>query len=374
MDSVIGDAGDASAALLSYGGGWEDADYTVSGLVFRNRDRYKMSCSAAQGFNDGVIVVSGDNFPDALAASGLAGLLGYPIVYTPSNGVGDDALQWISRYKVHNVLIIGGDAAVSEEMEHAVADVSTVTSVTRIAGNDRFETADAVYRYGASVRGWGESNAVVVSGNGFADAASAAVYAAREAAPVFLADSEGALSERSLELASSFSHVLVAGGDAVVSEATVSKLSKATTVDQFAGADRYETSAKICEYLTTLGEKASIGRGDFSYSMIYFATGTEFADALAYGTNSGVEARWSPSGPESAAVVFLVDGGKTSSALDVLRAAGTYCESEWPIERFGQLRFIGYARFEGTDVIDQLACNGFGVWCDFDDGQGTTLL
>lgn len=369
VESAVAD--NISSAVKHCGGTRDDADYVVSGFIFHDRDRYQMARFSAQEMNDGVIIVSGENFPDALSASGLAGLLGYPIIYTPSNGVGDDALAWVSEHHVHNVLIIGGEAAVSKEMECAVEDISTVTGLTRIAGSDRFETADAVYRYGASVHGWEGSNAVVVSGAGFADAASVAVYAAREAAPVFLADAGGLLSDRFIELASSFSHVLVAGGDAAVSDASVIKLSSATSVDQFAGVDRYDTSAKLCAYLTTLGDNASVGQGEFSYGTIYFATGSEFADALAYGVNEGVCARWNARGSESAPVIFLVDDGRTSYALDVLRSVGTYCvHDEWyNINRFSYLGFIGSARFAGTSVIRDLAYNGFGVWCDFDDGQ-----
>lgn len=350
----------------------DDADYSVAGWCSHAPDRYYTAARAALFPNDGVIIVSGENFPDALAASGLAGLLGYGLLYTPSQGVGEVALTQISGNKIANVLIVGGSAVVSEEMERAVSDLPSVTSVTRISGSDRYATAEAVYRYGASVRGWDNSNAVVVSGEGFADAATASVYAAREAAPVFLAAGDGLLSKSSFDLASSFSHVLVAGGDAVVSDETVDRLSKKSSVDRFDGSDRYETSTKICAYLASSGDDSASGQGDFSYERIYFVTGSDFADALAYGTNVGMAVRWPNSGynygSESCPVFMLVDNGKISYALDLLKSVGTYCDDEKKIKRFNRIAFIGGSRLDFENTTLPLA-NGFGVSCEFLDGE-----
>ena len=75
----------------------EDTDIVrVSGAT-----RYgTASAAAATGFPDGatnVVLASGEAFPDALAAGGLAGTLDAPILLTPSAELSDETLAGLEE-------------------------------------------------------------------------------------------------------------------------------------------------------------------------------------------------------------------------------------------------------------------------------------
>lgn len=57
----------------------------------------------------------GDDFPDALAAGPLAYQLGAPILSTLSNHLPEYVKNEIVRLKAKNVIIIGGDGAVTKK-------------------------------------------------------------------------------------------------------------------------------------------------------------------------------------------------------------------------------------------------------------------
>ncbi|MEA3055380.1 MAG: serine protease Do, partial [Actinomycetota bacterium] len=85
------------------------------------------------------ILATGQNFPDALAASGVAGSKApAPIVLTESNNYTKEAKDALKALKVTNVIIVGGTAAVSDAVKNAVA--ADGYTVTRLAGNDRYAT------------------------------------------------------------------------------------------------------------------------------------------------------------------------------------------------------------------------------------------
>ena len=348
----------------------EDYSYTVNSADIRGSDRYDTAKRMLNTPNDGVIVVSGENFPDTLSASGLAGLLDYGICYVQPTSLRDDIRKRLGSESISNVIVIGGTSAVSDEVFNEIASLSNITSITRIAGADRFATSEAVYRYGQSVHGWSSDNAVVVSGTGFADAASIAVFAAGKAAPVFLADADGNLSDTTLARAEGYDRVLIAGGEAVVSAKTFDALSSQTEAIRLGGKDRYETSAKIVDYITSLGDVEN-GMGEFSYETIYIATGKNYPDALAVGVNEAIEQRdrcyRAGNDLNNCPVVMLADNGQTSQVTSQLTSVGPYCDEAKRYQRFQNFWFIGSDIFTYETTIEILESTGCSY--DFYDGQ-----
>ena len=324
-------------------------------------DRYSTAKNKLCTPNDGVIVVSGENFPDTLSASGLAGLLDYGICYVQPTSLRDDVRDRINAGNVSNVIVIGGTSAVSDEVFNEIASLSNITSVTRIAGADRFATSEAVYRYGQSVHGWSSDNAVVVSGTGFADAASIAVFAAGKAAPVFLADADGNISDTTLARVQGYDRVLIAGGEAVVSAKTYNAIDFKTEVVRLGGEDRYETSAKIVDYITSLGDVEN-GKGEFSYKWLYVATGKNYPDALAVGVNEAIEQRdrcyRAGNDLNNCPVVMLADNGQTSQVTSQLTSVGSYCDEAKSYQRFENFMFIGPDIFTFETEQEIIASSG----------------
>ena len=109
--------------------------------------------TASEGFPDGsssVIVASCESWPDALAASGLAGLLECPIVLTASDQLSNEAADAITSLGASDVYVVGGTAAVSAKAYKQIEALEGVTA-TRLAGKDRYGTCMAIYQFGVSL-------------------------------------------------------------------------------------------------------------------------------------------------------------------------------------------------------------------------------
>lgn len=149
------------------------------------------------------------------------------------------------------------------------------TDIRRIAGTDRYATAAAISK---SRFGGGASTVFVATGAAFPDALAGAPAAARARGPVLLTARTELPSATATELARlDPSVIVVLGGSGVVSDAVVSKLKAyAGTVVRWAGANRYETAARISN------RSFSPGVG-----VAYLATGDTFPDALSGGAVAG---------------------------------------------------------------------------------------
>lgn len=316
----------------------------------------------ANRYADGVIIVTGENYPDALAVAGLAGLLDYPVLLTPSDTLDSPALledpgvpitsdplwkrthisvsEALAELAPKTVIVIGGQDAVGSEVEAQLKGQSGVESLIRLGGNDRYETAQAVYEYGRDeAGGWSDENALVISGVDFADGVSISAYAAYKAAPVFLADANGNLDEDSLEETGTFDNVFLIGGTGVVSAATEAALKDDTTpvsrmVTRLGGANRYETCRLVAAYTNAqpsdyVGDDPGEERLDREFSCydVFVATGRNFPDALVAGITAGLSKDY------GCPTLFLADEGEEGlSFLD-------YFEDESIIVR--NIRFLG---------------------------------
>lgn len=140
-----------------------------------------------------------------------------------------------------------------------------VPNVTRLYGDDRYETAIAI-----SKEGWLESNYVVLSrGDDFPDALCAAPLAKKYGAPILLTEPNKLSSKVLLELKRlNAKNVIITGGTGAVSEGVEKTLiANGMSVERLGGKDRYETSVEIAK---------KVGAG----KSIVLATGDNFPDAL----------------------------------------------------------------------------------------------
>lgn len=147
---------------------------------------------------------------------------------------------------------------------------ATDTGVSRLSGEDRYETAVAV-----SHENFLPDSPVVyiASGGGFADALAGAPAAGIDRAPVLLVPSGGIPASVAQELTRLRpADIVVLGGPGAVSDNVVSQLGAYTvgTVSRMSGPDRYATSAEVSERSFRPGVTTA-----------YVASGVEYADALA---------------------------------------------------------------------------------------------
>lgn len=151
----------------------------------------------------------------------------------------------------------------------ALADEARATSLDRLGGADRYETAA---RIADRVRGEGRAGSTVLltSGENFPDAVSAGGWSGDA---VVLLTRRGSIPPTTLDrLAQSWvREVYVVGGPAVVDESVISQVrSLGRTVIRLAGLDRYETSLAV----------SAANVADRSVGSVWLASGTSFADQL----------------------------------------------------------------------------------------------
>ena len=232
----------------------------------------------------GVIVATGENYADALAASGLSGLCNYPILLANPEGLDVSTAKVLASLQSAcadlDIIVVGGTEALPQSVEDELAAYDGNKKINRLFGDTRYDTAKAIYDYGATVGdGWSTDYAVVATGENYADALSAASYAAKSVSPVLLVEgTSDTASDWVLAAAAKVNDALYVGGKAAISEgierAITSKVTSGAKTERFAGDTRYDTSAKFAAWAVS-----DDGAG-MSVSKAGLATGANFADAL----------------------------------------------------------------------------------------------
>ncbi|WP_419819307.1 cell wall-binding repeat-containing protein [Glaciibacter flavus] len=265
VPSVRTDTSPSSGSVTNFGPG----TFRLSG-----NDRYGTAAAISSRFNPGVPVLyiaTGENYPDALAASALAGRQSSPLLLVQPGAI--PAVIWdeILRLQPHKIVIAGGLAAISAAV---ATQLGTVAPVLRVSGTDRYDTS----RQLAQQSGLRASSIFVATGLNFPDALSAsAAAAAKQGSVVLVPGTNGDVDAATYDTFSQLgaNELLIAGGTSVVSPQMETALRSRYTVSRLAGTDRWGTGVAI--------NQASFS----SPSTVYLAVGTNYADALAGGALAG---------------------------------------------------------------------------------------
>jgi putative cell wall-binding protein len=155
-------------------------DMGISVYRYADSDRYRTAETVARAVGqlaafdppDTVFVARGDIFADALVGSPFAYARGYPVLLTDSETLSSPAARAIRRLGASKVIILGSFSAVSADVQADLSELPSVTSVERIGGYNRYETARRVARYGIE-HYWATASFVgVASGADYPDALS----------------------------------------------------------------------------------------------------------------------------------------------------------------------------------------------------------
>ncbi|MCL2504501.1 MAG: cell wall-binding repeat-containing protein [Coriobacteriia bacterium] len=142
--------GSAAAVSDTVVGTLKGAGLTVERIA--GTDRYQTSAAIAQkvadiegaAFAKKAFLARGDNFADGLAVSPLAYQNKIPVVLTRPTELPATASGVISGLGINDVTILGSAAAVSAGIE---ASVGRLATTRRVAGADRYETAQKIAEY-----------------------------------------------------------------------------------------------------------------------------------------------------------------------------------------------------------------------------------
>jgi len=157
----------------------EELGYSVNRIA--GNDRYDTAASIAEEFADNprrVFLATGEEYADALSISSTAAQNETPLLLTSGEELSESTAAYLREHRdtLQEVRIIGGPAAVSEE----VAAAAEATG--RIYGNNRWETASQVAQnFFEDPR-----QAVMTTGQHYAEALGGSLYAAFNEVPVLL--------------------------------------------------------------------------------------------------------------------------------------------------------------------------------------------
>lgn len=221
--------------------------YQISRIFGKSRYNTSAEISRSVGYHsDKVILVSGENFADALTAGNLSDV--GPILLTEKGKISQRVLNEMARNGAKEVIIVGGEGSVSKNVEKQLKG----KKITRIAGRNRYETSTKLAKQ-LNTRNKG---VVLANGDNFADALAAAPYAVQQSKKLVLTNGKelpkGINKEEVVEIIGGKKSVNIKGLE---------------NVNRISGKNRYETAIKVAEKFGKITE-------------IVIADGRNYPDAL----------------------------------------------------------------------------------------------
>jgi lactocepin len=219
-----------------------------------------------------VVVATGEGFKDALAAAGLAGLDGGPVVLTAGKSLSRQAETQLKALKPSKVYVAGGTFAVSDGVLSAIQRVTGVRP-ERVFGQTSASTSAALAKAGGSR--WG-GTAIIATNKSFKDALSVAPISYAKHWPILLADNGKSLNADVIKALKDcgIRRAYIVGGTAAVTPNVEKQLrdNGVELAERLAGKNGVETSRKIADFALDNG---------LTVANMAFATSQNFPDALA---------------------------------------------------------------------------------------------
>ena len=338
-------------------------------------DRYATASGIATAVNANpttVILANGENASggvDALSANHLAGAIAtdtgaeVPVLLTQKGSIPSYTLNTL-RLMVQDgdsIVLAGGESAISASVVKQIEDWAKASDIeiglTRVEGDDRYETAavaaitgaaaleaaslDSVPAFTMKFGGAPLKTALVASGTSTADALAAGQVAYAGNIPLLLTK-QGSLPAYTKDALSllEIKQVVVLGGETAVSAGVAKELEDmGIAVVRKGGDNRYATATQLLDLAVDGPATVSNPTGGFNIAFggagnVHLANGESFADALVAGplagsdiapllltkpgTLSGETAAWIKKSDRSTVIGV---GGTTALPNDVLKAA-----------------------------------------------------
>ena len=298
---------------------------------YAGSDRAETATKISKAVNaktlDTVILATGFDFHDALAAVPLASVYNAPLLLADRDNLSAKTLAEIKRLKAKNVIVVastnakdnnGKDAAIRNNVYNQLKGYK----VTKITGSSYYETAKNVAKNLKTKTGKNPTSVFITTDKNYADALSASPVAAILGAPILYVDPKANLNATTknylVSIKKSVKDVYIVGGVNAVSKDVVSKIKAVLpnkSVTRFDGTDRYETCIKINKaFASTLSGKA-----------VCVAKGYNFPDALAGGVFAA----------KNKAPLFLADALGAKATISKTQANYLYIQNPSKLYIFG---------------------------------------
>ncbi|MFD3157824.1 cell wall-binding repeat-containing protein [Haloimpatiens sp. FM7330] len=183
------------------------------------KNRYETCVKVAQklGSVQKVVLVSGNNFPDALAVAPIAAIKGMPILLVDKNSVYSNVKAYIDSQNPSQVYVVGGTGVITDDT------LKNISNKRRLSGKDRYETNVAVLN--EFISDISLNKVYVASGANFPDALSGAALAAKNSSPIVLTSKayNPTIADFTVSHRSSVTNVFSIGGTTIVPQDIVSE-------------------------------------------------------------------------------------------------------------------------------------------------------
>ncbi|WP_203288849.1 cell wall-binding repeat-containing protein [Metabacillus sp. cB07] len=147
-------------------------------------DRYETSVKVAKevGVIEGIVVASGENYPDALSIAPVAGIIGAPILLTRSADLPGVVKTYVKTAGADFSIVAGGSAVVSAKATETLPDM------LRLGGSNRYSTNTQIVDFAVEAGIYDMDYPFIATGANFPDALSASALAAGWANGIILTD------------------------------------------------------------------------------------------------------------------------------------------------------------------------------------------
>ncbi len=229
------------------------------------QDRVETALSIAQkGWTSAQTVILSEytDYAGSIAAVPFAASLDAPILLTRGDKLDPRVLRELQRLNPQKVIVLGGEGGLTSTIETELESLSL--SWERIGGENRYETSVRLAEQLSS------DSVIIVNGDDFPDALSAASYAGIKRIPIVLTSKTIPPSVVEYTKGTQPQHIIVIGGEGVVPTEALTKAG-INIETRLGGQNRYETNAKVVEYM-----KEAVESDD-----LFLASGMDFPDAVA---------------------------------------------------------------------------------------------
>lgn len=182
-------------------------------------DRYDTSLKVAKliGCDNGVVIASGDSFADALSIAPISAAKGMPILLTSKDSLTKGVKQYVQDSDIKECYVVGGVGVIGNNI------TKDLNNFKRLGGMDRYETNQKIIEEFSKDVDF--SNIYVSTGEGFADALSGSVAAAKTKSPLILTNGKISITKTGFySKIPATSEFKVLGGEAVVPKDSVENL------------------------------------------------------------------------------------------------------------------------------------------------------
>ncbi|AWI03698.1 cell wall-binding repeat-containing protein [Clostridium drakei] len=232
---------------------------------YNGADRYETAAKVCQDgwkSSQNVVIVNGENFPDALAAAPLAKKNDAPILLTSKDILNPYTSVEINRLGVKNAFIIGGKGVISQAVEDSLK--SRGIKITRLGGANRFDTAIQIAGKVSK-----SNEVVLINSDDFRDGMSISAIAAAKGMPVIPVDtySMPASVSKYLQGYKKADQIYVIGGQDKISDSVISGL---PNIKRIGGGDIYSSNIGVVDAFL----------GELNIDTVYISSAKDFPDSL----------------------------------------------------------------------------------------------